>query len=146
MGVSEGLSPRVRGNRGSAPVGVVGSGSIPACAGEPRSPIFRKSVTRVYPRVCGGTPAVMNQVDREWGLSPRVRGNRFIKAFGGVYRGSIPACAGEPASLLAFNFSNRVYPRVCGGTGSNSFPRSIQSGLSPRVRGNRQWAPLRTAE
>ena len=32
--------------------------------------------------------------------------------------------------------ATRVYPRVCGGTSSNSSPCSMISGLSPRVRGN----------
>ena len=72
----EGLSPRVRGNRGER--GCVGGEkrSIPACAGEPDR--------RVWPL---------------WyakGLSPRVRGNRATpRRRTGALR-SIPACAGEP--------------------------------------------------
>ena len=31
-------------------------------------------------------------------------------------RGSIPACAGEPAEALYHQDIHRVYPRVCGGT------------------------------
>ena len=54
-----GLSPRVRGNLTTTLAADVDSGSIPACAGEPRytgRPLFS---SRVYPRVCGGT--------RHWG-------------------------------------------------------------------------------
>ena len=94
----QGLSPRVRGK----PTGLSRPGSIPACAGEPSfrpksarpgkglSPRVRGNrtvniqptpVTRVYPRVCGGTDGAS---------SPRA----------GVYEvrypRSIPACAGEP--------------------------------------------------
>ena len=53
---SEGLSPRVRGNLwvyvGRRPI----DGSIPACAGEPMTSYKNPSKSRVYPRVCGGTP------------------------------------------------------------------------------------------
>ena len=52
---SEGLSPRVRGNRAwnlrAPPI----SGSIPACAGEPDSLCSVRRIQGVYPRVCGGT-------------------------------------------------------------------------------------------
>ena len=50
-----GLSPRVRGNPFQLrEVGGVG-GSIPACAGEPGVGRGHFSISRVYPRVCGGT-------------------------------------------------------------------------------------------
>ena len=51
----QGLSPRVRGNLESTANGCVNLRSIPACAGEPESGAAKKSVMRVYPRVCGGT-------------------------------------------------------------------------------------------
>ena len=112
------------------------SGSIPACAGEPRRPAPQLPLKRVYPRVCGGT--AMHDF-AEWivqGLSPRVRGNRHVTAPSVVSIGSIPACAGEPtAGLRALNRS-RVYPRVCGGTSSANAMLFLLSGLSPRVRGN----------
>ena len=50
-----GLSPRVRGNRRGGRLMTRDLGSIPACAGEPRGGCGRVSVSRVYPRVCGGT-------------------------------------------------------------------------------------------
>ena len=50
--------------------------------------------------------------------------------------GSIPACAGEPPSAVPFPSRARVYPRVCGGTGSKPDPEDTIPGLSPRVRGN----------
>ena len=52
--------------------------------------------------------------------------------------GSIPACAGEPASPRPGGRCRGVYPRVCGGTVDLSRGSQYQSGLSPRVRGNRR--------
>ena len=71
-----GLSPRVRGNHeGPGPV-ARRLGSIPACAGEPGNPSRWLKVVEVYPRVCGGTTAVLTPAKLVMGLSPRVRGNR----------------------------------------------------------------------
>ena len=53
--VRAGLSPRVRGNPRDGPRGEPGHGSIPACAGEPSSRMWRRWGAWVYPRVCGGT-------------------------------------------------------------------------------------------
>ena len=52
-----GLSPRVRGNRRGTPSTYRWTGSIPACAGEPRWTPSQGTASRVYPRVCGGTMA-----------------------------------------------------------------------------------------
>ena len=52
--------------------------SIPACAGEPRRRDAPVSPRWVYPRVCGGT-APLNSANAAFsGLSPRVRGNRWM--------------------------------------------------------------------
>ena len=51
-----GLSPRVRGNLQRKIWDGDGNGSIPACAGEPCACRAASGCTRVYPRVCGGTP------------------------------------------------------------------------------------------
>ena len=48
-----GLSPRVRGNRGTRRGRGRRRRSIPACAGEPLYTIGIGSATPVYPRVCG---------------------------------------------------------------------------------------------
>ena len=75
---------------------------------------------------------------RPEGLSPRVRGNPGSGSGGTVPRRSIPACAGEPASIVPFPFRNGVYPRVCGGTVAVRDKPDPTQGLSPRVRGNLQ--------
>ena len=91
-----GLSPRVRGNRGFIAKLAVKARSIPACAGEPNPAHPGASARGVYPRVCGGTDGDPGQPPIQWGLSPRVRGNRGCRGRPGKPAGSIPACAGEP--------------------------------------------------
>ena len=111
-----GLSPRVRGNPAGRRLMAVRAGSIPACAGEPGVGVAAASTLRVYPRVCGGTNATHEMMEPEDGLSPRVRGNLRRDIDKCAYRGSIPACAGEPDSPAPASGACPVYPRVCGGT------------------------------
>ena len=141
--IDSGLSPRVRGNldggRDSKPY----EGSIPACAGEPIRTSAQSAKDTVYPRVCGGTalPRLENPSVR--GLSPRVRGNRRVRAFRDQPRGSIPACAGEPHTGSWYVCQVAVYPRVCGGTQYLGANLHGDLGLSPRVRGNPGMADAR---
>ena len=131
-----GLSPRVRGNRHSGVTIAGWYGSIPACAGEPGEANLTNRGLKVYPRVCGGTDGTTPTNPREYGLSPRVRGNRFAGSPGLCHERSIPACAGEPTASGVQSTPARVYPRVCGGTGFRQNPPIYRKGLSPRVRGN----------
>ena len=55
MRLDRGLSPRVRGNQSMGSQAIHGSGSIPACTGEPRASFASVVLGRVYPRVYGGT-------------------------------------------------------------------------------------------
>ncbi len=132
----KGLSPRVRGNLPGWEGRVNGTGSIPACAGEPWSMVGTGRDVRVYPRVCGGTPGPPGGGGAGGGLSPRVRGNPSGRPPAGAPGGSIPACAGEPHSPPCPTPPSRVYPRVCGGTSPPTARASRGWGLSPRVRGN----------
>ena len=70
------------------------------------------------------------------GLSPRVRGNRVVGISALDTAGSIPACAGEPMGSNLPHHSQKVYPRVCGGTVNQAVCGDRLQGLSPRVRGN----------
>ena len=90
----------------------------------------------VYPRVCGATITSLSSVFTDWGLSPRVRGNRIYAITSHLVSGSIPACAGQPLRLLLSGPSARVYPRVCGATYHALRAGCRSDGLSPRVRGN----------
>ena len=48
--------------------------------------------------MCGGTEGIENQPVTDYGLSPRVRGNRQTAPHSARSQRSIPACAGEPPS------------------------------------------------
>ena len=112
----KGLSPRVRGNLQGDRYGKANQRSIPACAGEPVPPAQQKAVAEVYPRVCGGTWALLVEGVAAWGLSPRVRGNLRRNRHAHHWQRSIPACAGEPDPAGGGRRWEWVYPRVCGGT------------------------------
>ena len=135
-GICGGLSPRVRGNH----LFYMGNGnnvrSIPACAGEPAGKTSQSITYSVYPRVCGGTRWSSSTGALTDGLSPRVRGNREVPQACIDVRRSIPACAGEPRSVLGGCVGHAVYPRVCGGTYPERATPHRTRGLSPRVRGN----------
>ena len=77
------------------------------------------------------------------GLSPRVRGNPVQPGQEQHLHGSIPACAGEPPRCSWARTHRRVYPRVCGGTGSMLSAGVGGAGLSPRVRGNHKLLETR---
>ena len=112
--------------------------SVPACAGEPGDARQQVHGHRVYPRVCGGTSLYALDDGDAVGLSPRVRGNPWSPHRHLLRGWSIPACAGEPRRRGDPASGGKVYPRVCGGTALYSLPSALTSGLSPRVRGNRQ--------
>ena len=132
----DGLSPRVRGNP-SPPARSRGNDrSIPACAGEPLARTRTCTFVAVYPRVCGGTGAGLEQGMSGGGLSPRVRGNPSARLLSDGPNRSIPACAGEPSARAAARRPRSVYPRVCGGTLLDPDVLRVGDGLSPRVRGN----------
>jgi len=74
---------------------------------------------------------------RHGGLSPLARGNQVCCALQAGPRGSIPACAGEPASARRCGPPWRVYPRLRGGTAQPGELLPERKGLSPLARGNR---------
>ena len=133
---SDGLSPRVRGNLNCRVATSIVAGSIPARAGEPSGRPTTNPACRVYPRACGGTVFVNIAALDMFGLSPRVRGNRYGADSGADSAGSIPARAGEPAQPAKHVSEQSVYPRACGGTPNQCADGSQAQGLSPRVRGN----------
>ena len=55
------------------------------------------------------------------------------------FSGPIPAGAGEPFASRARRRRRWAYPRGCGGTGPQVAMRTRAYGLSPRVRGNREY-------
>ena len=129
-----GLSPRVRGIRceglhdaeriGSIPActGIPcrfsvlrnGQRSIPACTGNPGIGDRALAGHRVYPRVYGESRQRQPLIDAGYGLSPRVRGIPVPFRPFSQFRGSIPACTGNPARSSASAPDTGVYPRVYG--------------------------------
>ena len=138
--LASGLSPRVRGNPTKPFRGVMTRGSIPARAGEPSNPGGSIPRRPVYPRACGGTTIRPRRAGGPDGLSPRVRGNLIRVGPAMAVYGSIPARAGEPWPGYGLEADHGVYPRACGGTVAFSDETAAQTGLSPRVRGNRSRA------
>ena len=136
IGISTGLSPRVRGNPPPRSAFPICRRSIPACAGEPNPRPLGRLPQVVYPRVCGGTYRRWRSLRRGLGLSPRVRGNPRLLHQHPRQTRSIPACAGEPVLVLKRRLAYPVYPRVCGGTIAVLSRAPPFWGLSPRVRGN----------
>ena len=135
--VSNGLSPRVRGNLGTVGAGFNGMRSIPARTGEPTSGGDRSVTLPVYPRAYGGTsPTTFPDFEQGQGLSPRVRGNHSLLADQLNLHGSIPARTGEPGHPARGCKSRPVYPRAYGGTWPLVTAAPAFIGLSPRVRGN----------
>jgi len=134
--VQQGLSPRVRGSPTRTKLMDNPQGSIPACAGEPRTQGPGSAPGAVYPRVCGGAFLCLSHPPSPQGLSPRVRGSQGTGHPRRLVRGSIPACAGEPTARRGPNGLLRVYPRVCGGASHTFRVWASARGLSPRVRGS----------
>ena len=132
----QGPSPRVRGSRRGRGAGPPAPGSIPACAGKPRSPGPTPSSSRVHPRVCGEAPPPRGRRARVRGPSPRVRGSPPPGCGGDVRGRSIPACAGKPSSSAVSARWRRVHPRVCGEATVAISPHTPSRGPSPRVRGS----------
>ena len=134
--VTQGLSPRLRGNVPVALFSHDQQGSIPALAGERSTALLKRCSTKVYPRACGGTHWPVFPLQRREGLSPRLRGNGRRMFTWSALQGSIPALAGERYRDISCQLLTEVYPRACGGTHAHlTFVNGLM-GLSPRLRGN----------
>ena len=131
-----GLSPRVRGNQRQGALDQARQGPIPAGAGEPIPRMGSSREKWAYPRGCGGTVVPCVVALGIPGLSPRVRGNRSVVPPIAIFRGPIPAGAGEPSCRAPGTRRCWAYPRGCGGTAREGGLFKRAWGLSPRVRGN----------
>ena len=131
-----GLSPHVRGNLVAMPGMYAGARSIPACTGKP--PVRRAwdRACGVYPRMYGETHTPSSHRSTAGGLSPHVRGNPGGLRHAPARVGSIPACTGKPPPWRPRLRTLTVYPRMYGETRSKRGYLSVNSGLSPHVRGN----------
>ncbi len=134
--VSAGRSPRVRGSHHPRRNARDGSGSIPACAGQPSCGGSRPRHTKVDPRVCGAAASTASTTAAGLGRSPRVRGSQERPTMTTAYTGSIPACAGQPRASWRGQGPRWVDPRVCGAAVRAAFSGVELTGRSPRVRGS----------
>ena len=132
-----GLSPHARGNHKRDRDPWVSLWSIPACTGEPGPSRSYQGMSRVYPRMHGGTRASLARPSRPIGLSPHARGNRQSSGYSVSALRSIPACTGEPIAAARGVLRFQVYPRMHGGTRCLYRGRCEACGLSPHARGNR---------
>ena len=129
--LTDGLSPRVRGNQVLQHRPATSVRSIPARAGEPPTAASSARRATVYPRACGGTEWALLGLTTATGLSPRVRGNQADGRGAADQLGSIPARAGEPSALSGRSASKWVYLRACGGTPWQidiPYPQSLAKG------------------
>ena len=94
---TQGLSPRIRGNRNASSPFSVRVGSIPAHTGEPVIDMGLGISLEVYPRAYGGTTGTKRDEFEDGGLSPRIRGNHHARLQCRHILGSIPAHTGEPS-------------------------------------------------
>ena len=131
-----GLSPRVRGSPVESPKRIEASGSIPTCAGQPMSAVVLPPEPTVYPHVCGAAHITSGSATADQGLSPRVRGSLDQATWTDKGWGSIPTCAGQPATYFTEMRVTAVYPHVCGAANGATYTVDITNGLSPRVRGS----------
>ncbi len=96
-------------------------------------------LSRVYPRVYGGT--IVRHVEKRpsLGLSPRLRGNRKLRPPILLRHGSIPACTGEPGpGPLRFSCAVGLSPRVRGTLGTGAYlPLPMRS--IPACTGEPVW-------
>ncbi len=143
----QGRSPRVRGSPPARRRGDRRAGSIPAGAGEPRTPAHCRTPAQVDPRGCGGASRAAGTALHLGGRSPRVRGSRRRQLRDAAGPGSIPAGAGEPARRTGAGTGCRVDPRGCGGADNTGAGMTRDEGRSPRVRGSlARLAQIRTVK
>ena len=138
-----GLSPLARGHREAGIPFHQIDGSIPACAGAPRSFILCEKRLQVYPRLRGGTEGIDERNVGMLGLSPLARGHLRTGAGRNRGVGSIPACAGAPSFLIGLLRFQRVYPRLRGGTIGEYCEAAAAEGLSPLARGHHRRMDVR---
>ena len=130
-----GSSPRVRGTLLALCGLLVGSGIIPACAGNTASPSRPRTPRGDHPRVCGEHEISRTNSGVWTGSSPRVRGTQQARRDGRRDRGIIPACAGNTSSSGSQASGTRDHPRVCGEHDARVLAKDRIAGSSPRVRG-----------
>ncbi len=139
-----GSSPRVRGTlRGGAAPGPPRR-FIPACTGNARAPSRYRAASPVHPRVCGERDIATGLSNCCRGSSPRVRGTPRRAKYRPHPSRFIPACAGNAPAMVYWPNCKAVHPRVCGERIDLGAQAGVITGSSPRVRGTRATADVRS--
>ena len=131
-----GPSPLTRGSRHGGTEQAGQGGSIPAHAGQPQGHCLGQGDAGVHPRSRG---AALAQTDRDsvlQGPSPLTRGSQTIDPLGHMEYGSIPAHAGQPASMSGWKQRTWVHPRSRGAASPAPAASTIFMGPSPLTRGS----------
>ena len=125
----------MRGKGRSANSATLRKGITPAYAGKRSGVLYRLSLKRDHPRVCGEKPARAIPAQSASGSPPRMRGK--ADGFGQTdeLSGITPAYAGKSRSLNWTSSTAWDHPRVCG-----EKPKAFQrchpaTGSPPRMRG-----------
>ena len=130
-----GSSPRMRGTHSRCRRAANVTGIIPAYAGNTMMTPRLTTATWDHPRVCGEHQCPANSAGTAGGSSPRMRGTLQTWLGGLVFRGIIPAYAGNTALSCQHAVWRFDHPRVCGEHGIIGGLRVRQLGSSPRMRG-----------
>ena len=119
----------------------VGSGIIPAYAGNTPWNRQRQASPWDHPRVCGEHSDAALIIAPRSGSSPRMRGTLHDWPIQVVVEGIIPAYAGNTRNRLASISSHWDHPRVCGEHGVGEEAAEFVEGSSPRMRGTLRVPP-----
>ncbi len=109
-----GSSPRLRGTRLAGMTGPARAGIIPALAGNTSHRSNTTARGRDHPRACGEHYYRVPAAIAGQGSSPRLRGTRIAHPALFVWRGIIPALAGNTIPSPRCRRGNGDHPRACG--------------------------------
>ena len=132
---TRGRSPHARGRHQSVLLGREKVGSIPACAGQTCLRVSNCYVSWVDPRMRGADSPCSHALKVRSGRSPHARGRPVPIAPTSRHPGSIPACAGQTASLLSWSSISWVDPRMRGADLIAPGNSLRTYGRSPHARG-----------
>ena len=133
-----GSSPRMRGKPANMAKELIKNRIIPAHAGQTRSRPPTSLSRPDHPRACGANTIRAENLLRNLGSSPRMRGKLAFRLVGLAGRRIIPAHAGQTPYSPAIRLMNMDHPRACGANSAIVAFGRVERGSSPRMRGKLQ--------
>ena len=140
--ISDGSSPRVRGEQNAIVQLVLKLRIIPARAGRTTTTSNSTCAASDHPRACGANPFRVSHRAVTPGSSPRVRGELDKKVSDAKAARIIPARAGRTTSPTGSPPPATDHPRACGANPAVWVSIMATLGSSPRVRGERRGEDL----